>query len=311
MRAYFVIAAAAFAASAAGCDPSADASGAEAGQSGASAELESCAATSQCQPGLRCVDRVCVPEVGSVLGDYHAATGRLALERGDVNGAIERFSRAVNQYESDGITPPAALYCEQGHALVADRTNPERAEVGARVLHRCLLRAPAASDLQRRALTDLALLDELGLEPLTLNRAEPADAYLTREARPLRPDELRVAVSGEGRARTFNRLISHLEGENLDETLAPCWNLYFDESGEEELTLEIPFSYDYRLGPTTAQDRAVVRIPNHDGPSGSGEAKAHACAVDILKPMAAEYARRQSDNVGWREAVTLQITPAD
>jgi hypothetical protein len=307
MRAMFVSACALLAL---GCDPSAEAtpgSGA-ASSRGASGELESCGATSQCEAGLRCVDGACSPEAASVLGDYHAATGRLALERRDVNGAIERFSRAVNQYESDGLVAPAALYCEQGSALVADRMNPERAEVGARVLHRCLLRAPAGSELRRRALADLALLDELGLEPLTLNRSEPADAYLTRA--PSRPPVENLAVSLEGsgtRARTFTRLVEHLESENLADKLSPCWEDYWQATYEDTLVLAVPFRYNFRLTRYEDFDRAVIVVPDESAPSGEGMADAYACAVEAIAPLADEFSRTQYDEVRWNASITFTI----
>jgi hypothetical protein len=293
------------------CDPSAESAGGVPAQAGGSGELESCAATSQCAAGLRCVERVCTPEAASVLGDYHAATGRLALERRDINGAIERFSRAVNQYESDGITPPASLYCEQGHALVADRMNPERAEVGARVLHRCLLRAPPGSELRRRALADLALLDELGLEPLTLNRNEPADAYLTRA--PSRPpvESLNVTLRGDGtRARTFTRFVAHLESENLADSLSTCWEDYWQASFDDELALTIPFRYNFRLTRYEDFDRALIVVPDDAAPpSGDGMAAAYACIIDVLAPIADEFSRTQYDEVRWNASIAFTIGP--
>jgi hypothetical protein len=291
------------------CDPSAESAGGVVAQAGGSAELESCAATSQCAAGLRCIERVCTPEAASVLGDYYAATGRLALERRDTSGAIERFSRAVNQYESDGVTPPAALYCEQGHALVADRMNPERAEVGARVLHRCLLRAPPGSELRRRALADLALLDELGLEPLTLNRSEPADAYLTRA--PSRPpvENLKVTLAGEGtRARTFTRFVSHLESQDLADTLSSCWKDYWQATFNDELVVSIPFRYNFRLTRHEDFDRAVIVVPDDaSAPSGEGMPEAYRCAVDALAPIADEFSRTQYDEVRWNATIAFTI----
>ena len=291
-----------------GCDPAAEASGA--GGAGGSGALESCAATSQCEQGLRCIDNVCQAAVDSVLGDYHAALGRDALAQGNVNGAIERFSRAVNQYEADDLQPPASLYCDQGEALVADRMNPERAEVGARVLHRCLLMAPPGSTLRRRALAHLAKLDELGLEPVTLVRNELADAYLTRA--PTRPptDEVQVALEGSGtRARTFSRLVSHLESADLDAELAGCWEDFWTETYEEELSLAIPFQYNFRLTRYDDFDRAVIVVPDGSPPSGKGMSDAYACVVEVVAPLADAFSRTQYDEVRWRAEISFTIGP--
>lgn len=275
-------------------------------------ELQSCSDASQCQTGLQCVGGQCVLEAASAVGDYHAAAGRAALAEGDVEGAIERFSRAVSQYEADELTPPAWLYCEQGRALVAGRDNPERAEIGARVLHRCLLRTPPGSEERRRALDSLARLDALGLEPLALSRTEPADAYLTRTPEQRRPDEVEVEVEGDDtRAQSFRNLISHLEDEDLGDAFTPCWDAYFEETGEVELVLDVPFSYDYQLGPTEGSDRAVVSIPSGEGPSRGPEAEAYDCVVDVLEPIRGEFARTQRQNVGWRGDVTFTFGPAD
>src|SRR5690606_7966858 len=144
-------------------------------------EHETCARSADCASGLRCFDGTCRRTDQSVLGELHASIGDRALTSGDAAEAAEAYGAAVAQYEKEKLAPPADLLCAQGRALLQERgAAPRRLGIAARLLHRCLLGAPAGSSLRDRALDALATLTEHGLDPALIARAEPADAYLTR-----------------------------------------------------------------------------------------------------------------------------------
>ena len=136
----------------AACDSRATASnGAEVGKPGRlSSELESCGATAHCAEGLRCCDQVCKREARSTLGDFHAARGARAGAAGDIDAAIAAYAEALAAYEAEKLTVPPDVDCAYGHALVRARGTKDKAELAARVLHRCVLAIPVAVPLQAR-----------------------------------------------------------------------------------------------------------------------------------------------------------------
>ncbi|MBE7453148.1 MAG: NAD-dependent epimerase/dehydratase family protein [Kofleriaceae bacterium] len=152
-----------------------------------SRELESCGTTSHCAEGLRCWAGACQREGRSTLGDYQAARGARLLGGGETDLAIAAYAEALAAYEADKLTVPPDVDCAYGQALTAARASKEKAELAARVLHRCLLAVPAAVPLRAQALAALAELDAAGLDPNQVARPQLADLYLTRRRRGRRP----------------------------------------------------------------------------------------------------------------------------
>src|SRR5258708_59214 len=139
-----------FAASAiAGCDSKAKASDPQVSNAQKSKEYESCGASMHCQDELRCFDNVCRRSIRSNVGDYFASLGANARSRGDVEAAIDAYNRALGHYDAEKIAAPPDVDCAYGAALAAGKTNKEHAELGARVLHPCILALPTASSLRR------------------------------------------------------------------------------------------------------------------------------------------------------------------
>src|SRR5260221_13337376 len=139
-----------------GCDSRAKASdpgGARAGDK--SKEYESCGASLHCQDELRCFDHVCKRTARSTVGDYFAALGANQRMKGDFEAAIDSYNRALGHYDSEKISVPPDVDCAYGAALAAAKQKKEHAELGARVLHRCLLAVPVGSSLRDRALAEL------------------------------------------------------------------------------------------------------------------------------------------------------------
>src|SRR5690348_15064612 len=189
MRVLFVLAACALAI---GCDSRAKASDPAARDQKSSKEYESCAASVDCADGLRCFDHECRRTQRSTVGDYFAALGAHLRVKGDIEGAIDAYDRAVGHYDSEKVPLPPDVDCAYGAALAAGKANKAHAELGARVLHRCVLAVPVGSDLRRRALADLATLNDMGLDPLALGRSNLADVYLTRA--PAAPETDKLVV---------------------------------------------------------------------------------------------------------------------
>src|SRR6185312_12864035 len=123
-----------------GCDSRAKASD-PAGSRGEqkSKEYETCGSSAACADELRCFDHVCKRAARSVVGDYFAALGAAARKKGDVEQAIDAYTRALGHYDTEKVPLPPDVDCAYGAALADAPSNKEHAELGARVLHRCLL----------------------------------------------------------------------------------------------------------------------------------------------------------------------------
>src|SRR5437763_10455532 len=137
-----------------------------------SKELESCSASIDCADSLRCFDHACRRTARSAVGDYFAALGSQLKKAGDIEGSIDAYNRSLGHYDSEKIALPPDVDCAYGAALAAGKAKKEHAELGARVLHRCMLAVPVGSRLREQALSDLASLSDAGLDPLTLGRTQ-------------------------------------------------------------------------------------------------------------------------------------------
>lgn len=157
-----------------------------------SRETETCGATGDCVTPLRCVARVCRAPSTSRLGEYYWIAGEVAAEKGDLARATETLALAATTYETEHLEPPAGLLCAHGAALRRHVGDPRAAEQSARLLHRCLLTSARGSTEHERALTELAGLEPLGLDPTLLARDKVADTYITRA--PWKPATIRVKV---------------------------------------------------------------------------------------------------------------------
>jgi hypothetical protein len=252
-----------------------------------SREHESCAATVHCAAGLRCLEQVCQRTDRSVLGDYAAALGQLARSRGETDAAIALYAEAIGRYEADALAVPADVDCAYGDVLTTAKVNKERAELAARVLHRCLTAAPAAGPLRARALANLAELFETGLDPIHLVRTAPADLYLTRTATKPDPAALKVSASAEPTptGKTFPNLLTRLGETDLRAPLVACWDAYYAATKKPGLAVQVPL----RGKLVTSQyddepDRLAVAV---EGPPPTGttpEATAALCVRAAVEP---------------------------
>lgn len=291
-----------------GCDPSAKAQNGEGtGHGQPSAEYESCGSTLQCESGLHCGDGICRSPDTVIVGDYYAALGQHLFQTKDMSGAVNAFAEAVNQYKAAGREPPLSLYCEQGHVLAANRSNVDLAEQAARVLHRCVRLAPVGSALRRHGMADLALIGEVGLDPLLL-ATEGADKYLTKA--PMRPssDKVKLTLSStvSTHADSFSAFQAKVGGPEARNALIKCWEQYNKDSGKDSLALTFRFKYRFVRGVYESQDGYKLQMYDPDTPSDAKLAAAMQCA----KPIVAQLTDGFSQGSGsWDGDVTFTLAP--
>lgn len=219
--------------------------GAPTAAAGGSRAFESCAATRDCDDGLRCIDQVCRTAQRSVLGDLQAASGAAALRAGGTDAAIAAYAEALARYDAEKIAVPADVDCGYGAALLADKAKPERAELAAKVLHRCVLATPPGSAPHATALAGLAELLPLGLDPAQVAKASPADLYLTKAAAPVpvpSPAAVKVTLAFEPPppARSAPALQTRLADTDVDAALRTCFATWTGVTRQPALRVTLP-----------------------------------------------------------------------
>jgi hypothetical protein len=270
----------------AGCDSKAKASDpARAGEK--SKEFETCGATMHCQDDLRCFDNVCRRTSRSTVGDYFAALGANARSKGDIEGAIDAYNRALGHYDAEKIALPPEIDCGYGAALAAGKSKKEHAELGARVLHRCILAVPPGSALRRQALLDLATLADAGLDPLALGKNGLADVYLTRNASPGTDKlEVKVTASPQPTGKTYQSIPDKIAEPELKAAMIACWQAYNSAAHKDAMAVTIGFKSTYT--PSEYEDESGVFGIKIDPPvalpAGSPEAAADQCVRAAVEP---------------------------
>lgn len=263
---------------AAGCDTRATAS--NAGDNVApdrqSRELESCGTTAHCGPGLRCFAQTCQREARSTLGDYLAARGARATS---ASTAIADYAEALATYESEKLAVPPDVDCAYGRALLKAKADKTKAELAAKVLHRCLLAVPAGSELRADALAALTELDGAGLDPKQLAKPSLADQYLTRAPERPSTEGLTVTVAGEPApaAKTFPLVIERLQSADLRGALVSCWEKHAEANA---LTVRLPLTVTYR--PSEYEDEPGIYKTAAELPAGAPAGVA--CVQAVVGP---------------------------
>lgn len=304
-----VLVSALLSASALGCDSKASASDPQSAALRAeqrSKEYESCGASLHCAEGLRCFEHECRRSARSTVGDYYAATGAAARAKGDHTAAIAAYASALAQYDAEKIGLPPDVDCAYGGALAAAKAKKEHAELGARVLHRCVLAVTAGSPLRAKAIAELATLTDAGLDPLLLGAQKTADLYLTKA--PARPatEKLVVTITATPQPAKSMALISEALGTpDLKRALISCWEQYNTASKKLALAAAVSFKsayippeYDDEYGRYILKFDPPVALP--PGP----EATADACVRQIVEPALGPLKIRESFTT--RLAVTIK-----
>jgi hypothetical protein len=243
-----------------------------------------------CQDDLRCFDHMCRRSARSNVGDYYAALGSQLRSRGELAAAIDSFNRALGHYDSEKIALPPDIDCEYGATLTAARAKKEHAELAARVLHRCVLAIPPGSVLRERALADLALLTEAGLDPLALGRTQLADVYLTRAAQRPTSDKLSVTVTATPpiTKKTYALIPDRLAQPDIKAALVACWESYNQATRKEALSATVgvvsmyyPSEYEDEPGKYSTKIEPAVAMPA--GPDASGDQCVRAAVDPAIK----------------------------
>ncbi|MFN0249535.1 MAG: hypothetical protein ACKV2T_21805 [Kofleriaceae bacterium] len=272
-----------------GCDSKATASDPPTGGVRAeqkSKEFESCGTSAHCADDLRCFDQMCQRPARSAVGDYYAALGRNALTNGKAADAVAAYATALTHYDAEKIPVPPALDCEYGAALAAGRSNKENAELGARVLHRCILAVPPASSMRTRAMSSLALLGDVGLDPLLIGGPKLADAYLKGPVKPT-TDKLVVTISAvPPPTKTMPLLEGKVAEPDVKAALIACWGQFHEAAKRDVLSATIGMKGGFVQGEYEDDPvRYVLKFePPIALPAGSPEAVADTCVRQIMEP---------------------------
>ena len=272
---------------AAGCDSKATASDPQSAgprPEQKSKEYESCGASMHCADELRCFDHVCRRTARSTVGDLQAARGAQLKTKGDLEGAISAYTAALGHYDSEKVPLPPDVDCAYGAALAAAKANKDHAELGARVLHRCVLAVPSASPLREKALAELATLVDSGLDPLLLGGAKTADLYLTKGPAKPATEKLTVNVAASPQPAKSMPVIVEAIGSQKS-GLVTCWETFHGASKKLEMTVNIDLknayiASDYDDVPGTW----AIRFQPPTAPAGTPEAAADTCVRSLLEP---------------------------
>lgn len=251
-----------------------------------SREHESCGTSMHCAENLRCFDNVCRRTARSAVGDYYAAAGAAARSKGEHEAAITAYDQALKQYAAEKLEVPADVDCAYGAALAAARTKKENAELGARVLHRCVLAVPPGSSLRDRAMTQLALLAEVGLDPLALGGTKLADVYLSKA--PQRPSTDKLTVSATASPATSSKSYTVVSAKLLEPELkgplVGCWEAYSAATKKETLAVTLPMRVAYIASEYEDEPGGfATKVGTTAGLAGP-EAAAEDCVRKVVEP---------------------------
>lgn len=266
-----------------------------------SKEYESCGASMHCQDDLRCLEHSCRRTARSAVGDYNAALGAQLKARGDLEGAVASYGAALRSYETDKLALPPDIDCAYGAALAAAKTNEKHAELGARVLHRCVLAVPIGSALRFNALAQLAALTDNGLEPETLRGAQLADRYLTRKPAGPATDKLAITVTATPTPTGKNwPKVPDTITRDLKQALISCWSAHNAATKKTELTVTIPLKVGFASS-SEYEDEGGWYTKIEPAPSAT---EAEACVRATVEP--AIKALKLAESINSRVAITIK-----
>lgn len=271
-----------------GCDSRATTSDAATRAAAHSREYESCGSTADCADELHCFDQVCRRVARSTVGDYQVAIGAQAASRGDVEGAIAAYAKALAAYDAEKLALPPEIDCAYGTALAAGKAKKEHAELGARVLHRCILAVPGGSRLRDQALAQLAGLADSGFEPALLAANKLADLYLTRAPSKPSADKLAITVDANPvpTGKSYALIPEKLGSADVRPGLVACWEAYSAAAKKDALSVALGVKAAYVASEYEDEPGsfAVKLEPPSGLAAGSPDALADACVRQVVEP---------------------------
>lgn len=246
-----------------------------------SKEYESCGATMHCQDDLRCFDNACRRIARSTVGDYHAALGAAAHARGDLEPAIAAYKSALGHYDAERLPLPPDVDCAYGAALVAAKDNKEHAELGARVLHRCVLAAPVGSALRDRALAELTKLADSGLDPLLLGANKTADLYLTKGRATTETLEVSVTAVPVPSAAAYAKVPERLAAADLKQALMACRDKHKATTHKDALIVVLGLKVAFVGNPDYEEEGSFATKIDPPAPGAGAD---DACVRAVVEP---------------------------
>jgi hypothetical protein len=272
-----------------------------------SKEYESCGASMHCLDELRCFDGMCRRSARSTVGDYQAALGARLRTNGDFEAAIAAYAAALGHYDAEKLPLPPDVDCAYGATLIAGRAKKENAELGARVLHRCILAVPVGSSMRDQALAELALLADSGLDPLLLAASKTGDLYLTKGAARPASDKVSVAITANPptTSKSWPLVVEKLSGPEGKPGLVACWEAYSAGAKKDTLVVNIGMKAAYVQGeyeddPSYFASKLDPAAPGLAGP----EAAADACVRKVIEPLV--KAVKVSDAYSTKATITIK-----
>jgi len=266
---------------------------------------ESCSSSGDCAGALRCFSGQCIANTEVLLGEYYAHVGDVSLAKKNLARAAEAYDEAVKQYKAKNKQPPPRLYCGWGRALLADERDADKPELAAKVLHRCLRGAPIGSALRGQALSLLAQLDELGLNPVTLPSKEDATKYLKGARKPA-ADKVKVAVTSTvGAKRGHDELVKLMQDAALKPQYVACWTAHFAASKKPTLVATFPYKSRFKSGPFDDQDGHYIKMEKLTPPGDPAAAAGVACVKAIIEPLAKKIGHRKGST--WAGNITITL----
>lgn len=252
-----------------------------------SKEYESCGATMHCADPLRCIGNECARATRSVIGDYLGAVGYIQSTKGDLAASVASYASALAQYDAEKIPLPPDVDCAYGAALATSRANKEHAELGARVLHRCVLATPVGSKERWDALGFLAQLGmESGLDPVLLGAIKTADVYLTKGPQRPSTDKLAVSVTANPQpAKSFTMITEKLTEAEIKNALLACWDQLHNAAKKDTLSATVGFKSGYVAAEYEDEPgRYVLKFDPPVALPPGPEATADSCVRAIVEP---------------------------
>jgi len=294
-----------------GCDPRAG--GGKDRPDRASTELESCAATSDCAGELRCRSGICRSPATVAVGEYHGAAGRQALLEQRYEDAIAEYSEATKAFELGKVAVPAEIHCGHGEALQRAGGDPQRFELAARVLHRCLLGSPVGTELRTNALRLLAELGKEGLDPQLLGKETLSDRYMTGQPAQPPTDDLVLTVTSNEKVKsyTFDKWMERAKSDEVRTALLPCWEEHWRATREVTMTVSLPMKHSFKLDQYGDFDRSTLVVADLTPVGDTATDGARNCAKAAIEPIADDHTKGRDDERRWDAELTFTLAPAD
>jgi hypothetical protein len=295
------------AALASGCDSKA--SGAPEAKDRASTLYESCASTADCAGDGRCRSGICRPAKSVTVGDYHAAAGQLALSEQRYEDAIAAYTEASKAYTLAKVKIPPEIDCGHGAALHRAGGDPQRFELGARILHRCLLSAPAGSELYSTALRSLAELGREGLDPELLAATKLADRYMTgKPAMPTGEVVMTVTAKPTIRSYSFTKWLEKAQSDEVKEALMPCWKEHWKATRDTTMAVTLPLKHSFKLDQYGDFGRTTLEVQELEPLGDTARDGARSCAKAAIQPIADAHTKGREDERRWDVEMTFTLS---